>query len=25
VMRAFRELWRLRSDPAMLGGLEPPA
>jgi glycosyltransferase involved in cell wall biosynthesis len=25
VMRAFGELWRLRSDPAMLGGLEPPA
>ena len=25
VMRAFRELWQLRSDPAMLGGLEPPA
>jgi glycosyltransferase involved in cell wall biosynthesis len=25
VVRAFRELWRLRSDPAMLDGLEPPA
>jgi glycosyltransferase involved in cell wall biosynthesis len=25
VMRAFRELWRLRSDPAMLDGLDPPA
>jgi glycosyltransferase involved in cell wall biosynthesis len=25
VMRAFRELWQLRSDPAMLDGLEPPA
>jgi glycosyltransferase involved in cell wall biosynthesis len=25
VMRAFRELWRLGSDPAMLDGLDPPA
>jgi glycosyltransferase involved in cell wall biosynthesis len=25
VLRAFRELWRLRSDPAMLDGLDPPA
>jgi len=25
VLRAFRELWQLRSDPAMLDGLEPPA
>jgi len=25
VMRAFRELWELRNDPAMLDGLEPPA
>ena len=25
VLRAFRELWQLRNDPAMLDGLEPPA
>ena len=25
VVRAFRELWQLRNDPAMLDGLEPPA
>jgi glycosyltransferase involved in cell wall biosynthesis len=25
VVRAFRELWQLRSNPAMLDGLDPPA
>jgi glycosyltransferase involved in cell wall biosynthesis len=25
VLRAFRELWQLRSNPAMLDGLDPPA
>ena len=25
VLRAFRELWELRNNPAMLDGLEPPA
>jgi glycosyltransferase involved in cell wall biosynthesis len=25
VLRAFRELWQLRNDPALLDGLEPPA